>query len=248
MDAAITAWELETRAPLAASSSSDEETWADFAGTVIARCLMLVSGAELLSVDRGPILTLTARIRRPCVRARLLQVLEAISALLPDYETLEIRDAGGALIVAGRRESFVLHRASCPETWAITALYPLFDAAVSLDEDRDQAAQDAVAVMVGLLAPDDIEGSGRRIARPAALHRVALRSLAIRTFIAMHSLGRPGLDRRFTTLLRRAEGAAMAAAHGDQGAFSRMVQALNPIFAWTTRRTTNCYTGLLQPW
>ena len=173
-------------------------------------------------------------------------VVERIMGL-PDRERLEVRDQDGALVVGGLRGSFVLHRSSSPEACAITALYPLFDAAVALDEDHGQAAQDAVALMIGLLAPEHVAGDACRD-RSTMLRKVAVRSLAIRNFIASHSLGLPGLDHRFSTLLRRAEGAAMAAAHGDQGAFSRMLKALDPLFAWTTRRATNRLDALLQPW
>ena len=246
MDAAITAWGLESGLILAASSPGDDTAGADYARRVITRALLLVSGGELLSVRWGPTVTLVARIQRPLVRASLLQILDAISALRPASDKLEVRDEGGTLIVAARRESFVRYRDADPETRAITALYRVFDAAVSLDEESDQAAQDAVAVMIRLLAPDEIEGKVHGSQR-VTLRILAWRAAAIRAFIGVHSLGASGLDRRFTTLLRRAEGAAMAAAGGDRGALSRMLKALAPLFMWTTRRNAD-FDGLFQPW
>jgi len=246
MDAAIAAWGLESGLLLAASPPGDDTAGADYARRVITRSLLRVSGGELLSVSWGPTVTLVARIQRPLVRASLLQVLAGISELRPEAEKLEMRDQGGALIVAALRESFIRYRDAGPETCDITALYGVFDAAVSVGEDSEEAAQDAVAVMIRLLTPEEIE-SDLQGSQAVTLRTVALRAAAIRSFIGVHSLGPSGLDEKFTAFLRRAETAAMAAARGDHGAFSRMLKALTPLFEWTTQRNAD-FDGLFRPW
>lgn len=246
MDAAIAAWGLESGLLLAASPPGDDTAGADYARRVITRSLLRVSGGELLSVSWGPTVTLVARIQRPLVRASLLQVLAGISELRSEAEKLEMRDQGGALIVAALRESFIRYRDAGPETCDITALYGVFDAAVSVGEDSEEAAQDAVAVMIRLLTPEEIE-SDLQGSQAVTLRTVALRAAAIRSFIGVHSLGPSGLDEKFTAFLRRAETAAMAAARGDHGAFSRMLKALTPLFEWTTQRNAD-FDGLFRPW
>ncbi len=194
----------------------------------------------------GPTVTLVARMQRPLVRADLLQVLAGISELWPEAEMLEMRDPGGALIVDALRDSFIRYRDAGPETCAITALYGVFDAAVSIGEDGEEAAQDAVAVMIRLLTLEEINGEvqGSEEATPRIL---VMRSAAIRTFIGAHSLGPSGLDAKFTACLRRAETAAIAAARGDHGALARMLKALTPPFEWTTQRNAD-FNGLFRPW
>jgi hypothetical protein len=246
MDAAIAAWGLESGLLLAASPPGDDTAGADYARRVITRSLLRVSGGELLTVSWGPTVTLVARMQRPLVRASLLQVLAGISELRPTTEKLEMRDQDGALIVAALRESFIRFRDAGPETCAITALYGVFDAAVFIGEDSDEAAQDAVAVMIRLLTPEEIE-SGVHGPHEVTLRILAMRAAAIRTFIGVHSLGQSKLDEKFTALLRRAETAAMTAAGGDQGAFSRMLKALTPLFEWTTQRNAD-FNGLFRAW
>lgn len=246
MDAAIAAWGLESGLLLAASPPGDDTAGADYARRVITRSLLRVSGGELLSVSWVPTVTLVAQMQRPLLRASLLQVLAGISELRPEAETLEMRDKGGTLIVAVLRKSFVRYRDAGPETSAIAALYGVFDAAVSIGENEGEAAQDAVAVMIRLLTPEEIE-SDLQGSQEVTLRVVALRAAAIRTFIGVHSLGPSGLDEKFTALLRRAETAAMAVARGDKGALSRMLKALMPLYEWTTQRNADFH-GLFRPW
>lgn len=246
MDAAIAAWGLESGLLLAASLPGDSTAGADYARRVITRSLLLVSGGELLSVSWGSTVALAARMRRPLVRASLLQLLGGISELWPKTEKLEMRDEDGTLIVAALRESFVRFRNAGPETCAITTLYGVFDAAVSIGEDREEAAQDAVAVMIRFLTPEEIE-SDLQGSQEVTLRILAMRAAAARAFIEVHSLGPSGLDKKFTALLRRAEIAALAAARGDQGALSRMLKALTPLYEWTTQRNAD-FDGLFRPW
>jgi len=246
MDATIAAWGLQSGLLLAASPPDDDTAGADYARRVITRSLLRVSGGELLSVSWGPTVTLVARMQRPLVRASLIQVLAGISELWSDAERFEMRDEGGTLIVAALRESFARYRDAGPETAAIAALYGVFDAAVSIGENEGEAAQDALAVMIRLLTPEEIE-SDLQGSNEVTLRILAMRAAATRAFIEVHSLGASALDARFTALLRRVQMAALAAARGDQGALSRMLKALTPLYEWTTQRNAD-FDGLCRPW
>lgn len=170
-------------------------------------------------------MTFVVRVQRPLVRAQLLQALAGVNELWSGAERLEICDEAGMLIVAAFRESFLRYRDATAAVRGVASMYGFYDAAVSVGQDGSEAAQDAVAIIFRMLTPDEMEHSGPDVREPV-LRTLATRAAAIRTFIGVHSLGSPELDERLAAGLRRTETAAMAAARGDQGAFSRMMRAL----------------------
>lgn len=245
MDAAIAAWGMESGLLLETLPPADSSAGYAYARKVMLRSLVAASGNELVSSEWGVTVTLVVSASRPLVRAKLLRLLAVAGPLWPEAESLEMRNESGELVVAASAASFARFTEADSATSPVALLYSVFDAAVALGEDRTEAAQDALAVMIRLLDPETMEGA-ESASKKAALRTILARIAATRAFVASHGFGSQQ-QADVVSRLRRAESAARAALGGDRGAAARMWKALMPLVEWSVERDAS-FGGLFLPW
>lgn len=243
MDAAVVCWGLENGV-LFEPSAADASAGSAWARRLMTRALLFASSADLVDAGRADQGTFVVTLASRVSRADLLTALAGIAELYPDVQELEVRDASGALLISVERGAFREYRDAREEVRDLASFYPLVSAAVHVGTSREEAALDALAAMIRMLAPDE-EGLQTPKGKAAALRAMPQRIAYIQEFVRA-SLAESEVAQQLESSLRRALAAARAAKHGDQAAIGRMSSALQPAFAWSAARDAR-FGGMFAP-